>query len=952
MHQNQHKFLIDTLQTKFQFYYILQSRDLIKRMRVFLFGLFLTTCFTLQGQEIAPYFTNYLKTDYKGENTNWDITQHPDGTIYVANNKNLLAFNGDYWTKHNLPSNAIFRSVKVINDTLYSGSYHQFGYWLKNDNNELQYTSISDSFDQKLFNNDEIWKIIPFGKEILFQSFNKIYRYNSQNKKINVLSLGNISAVYSFLIHDDLYIGTKNNGIYKMEKDKIIPLDWSGPLKDFAIQGIAEYNDGLLIATQINGVYFYKNSVLKKWSFSSFDEMEYLEINNLKVVGDLICVGTINNGLMVYNSEGLLKHIYNKKSGLANNTVLRQFLDDQNNLWLALDNGLAKIFLNKEVYAYNDKSGLLGTVYSVAHDDKNLFVGSNHGVFLLKDSQLDFLKGSNGQVWDLTKVEDEIICGHNNGTYSIKNNKFSLISNTNGGMDFANISGTNYYLQPNYAGITRYHKINGVWESFRFTELDFPVEGIYFDENQHLWVDAAHKGIFKYEISNDFRKLKLLKSFNNSKTPYEIFVIGSQIFLTKRNEIYRYDPLHDVLARDSILEKKMYPFKSVAGINKELLVIKNSNSLRISTITGDHLYNFNEELINSRIVKNSPSAKKINDELFLFLDDGFLKVKPSLFQKSSNLNNLSLEMVKVNGNSVPLNAAVDIPFKKNTISLRFSSHTPGTMSLPIYSFKLEGYDKNWSTPSVISHVAYQNLHPGNYNFKVRKINIDNNIEKTLFSFSVLQPWYFSNWAWLGYSILLILILFLIHFYNKSKFNRKKKLLERELEYKQKLNFQKQDFENNNRIIQLEQDKLKTQLKSKSKELASYAALMAKKEDMLNEIEREIVKSNIKKENKTLYSKLMNIKEQQSNSQNDWALFDKNFSEVHDDFFKNLQLKFPDLTPKDLKMCAYLIMNLSSKEIAPLVGITYRSVELHRYRLRKKFDLPKNQNLVKFLHKVV
>ncbi len=197
-----------------------------------------------------------------------------------------------------------------------------------------------------------------------------------------------------------------------------------------------------------------------------------------------------------------------------------------------------------------------------------------------------------------------------------------------------------------------------------------------------------------------------------------------------------------------------------------------------------------------------------------------------------------------------------------------------------------------------------------------------------------------------------MILFLVHYYNKQKFNRKKKLLERDLEYKQNLTFQKQNFENNNKIIQLEQEKLKTQLKSKSKELASYAALMAKKEDMLNEIEREIVKSNIKKENKTLYSKLMNIKEQQSNSQNDWALFDINFNEVHDDFFKNLQLKFPNLTPKDLKMCAYLIMNLSSKEIAPLIGITYRSVELHRYRLRKKFNLPKNQNLVKFLHKVV
>ena len=106
-------------------------------MKVVSVILLLTAFVKLQGQEIAPYFTNYLKTEYKGENSNWDIAQHPDGTLYVAINKNLLAFNGDYWSKHKLPSNAIFRSVSVISDTLYSGSYHQFGYWLKNSKSEV-----------------------------------------------------------------------------------------------------------------------------------------------------------------------------------------------------------------------------------------------------------------------------------------------------------------------------------------------------------------------------------------------------------------------------------------------------------------------------------------------------------------------------------------------------------------------------------------------------------------------------------------------------------------------------------------------------------------------------------------------------------------------------------------------------------------------------------------------
>ena len=64
-----------------------------------------------------------------------------------------------------------------------------------------------------------------------------------------------------------------------------------------------------------------------------------------------------------------------------------------------------------------------------------------------------------------------------------------------------------------------------------------------------------------------------------------------------------------------------------------------------------------------------------------------------------------------------------------------------------------------------------------------------------------------------------------------------------------------------------------------------------------------------------------------------------------DFIKELKTKYPKLTPNDLKLCTYLRLNLSSKEIAPLLNISVRSVEISRYRLRKKMGLPTEINLV-------
>jgi DNA-binding CsgD family transcriptional regulator len=85
------------------------------------------------------------------------------------------------------------------------------------------------------------------------------------------------------------------------------------------------------------------------------------------------------------------------------------------------------------------------------------------------------------------------------------------------------------------------------------------------------------------------------------------------------------------------------------------------------------------------------------------------------------------------------------------------------------------------------------------------------------------------------------------------------------------------------------------------------------------------------------------------NQDDWQIFENNFERAHDKFFTKMKTNYPDLTSSDLRLCAYLHMNLSSKEIAPLLGISVRGVENHRYRLRKKMNLEHDENLVEIIN---
>ena len=121
--------------------------------------LFLLVSFVGFSQQTTPFFKSYTKNDYQGENSNWDISQDSSGTIYTANNYKLLEFNGDEWKKYSLPKDVVIRSTEVINDTLYTGAYQEFGYWTHDEKNEINLYQLKLETKSGFFKNDEIWKI-------------------------------------------------------------------------------------------------------------------------------------------------------------------------------------------------------------------------------------------------------------------------------------------------------------------------------------------------------------------------------------------------------------------------------------------------------------------------------------------------------------------------------------------------------------------------------------------------------------------------------------------------------------------------------------------------------------------------------------------------------------------------------------------------------------------------
>ena len=126
-------------------------------------------------------------------------------------------------------------------------------------------------------------------------------------------------------------------------------------------------------------------------------------------------------------------------------------------------------------------------------------------------------------------------------------------------------------------------------------------------------------------------------------------------------------------------------------------------------------------------------------------------------------------------------------------------------------------------------------------------------------------------------------------------------------------------------------------------------LIINHEEFLNDLKKDIQQNALtgkiqKKQSEQLTDKInLNLSEV-----DEWAVFQENFDLIHKNFFRNLKAAYPDLTPADLRLCALLRLNYTTKEIARMQNLSLRGVEAARYRLRKKIDIQENEDLVSFM----
>lgn len=944
------------------------------------------------SQIAKPQIVNYKNDQYKAGIQNWDLVQDKNGIMYFGNNEGLLTFNGRFWNLLRLPNFTAVRSIKIdAKNKIFVGGQDEVGYFYPDDNGVLKYHSIVSLIPIKYRNFADIWNITIHNDAVVFRAPTVIFYY-----KDGAVTIYKSKVQWDFVGkgNNQLFAHSHNEGLMIYDNGLWKPYCSDPVLKKSAVTSIMEYNqDTLLISTLKNGLFLmYKGKLIPKTT--DFDEQFYNDriYYAARIDGGQYVIGTTSAGVLIINKKGKLIQKYTYKEGLQNNNVRGIITDKNKNLWLALDDGIDYIAINSAIKnIFPDKNKQV-TSYAIRAFNQKLYIGTSNGLYVtslekgIKDLSLSKgafaeVENSKGQVWNLDVINNQLLMAHEDGVFKVSGNKANQIYSTPGTWLFEPVSKlfpTGDVIAGTYLGLQKIHyengefinkgKIEGHTESLRF---------IAFDTDNRLWAAHPYHGVYKIELSTDLLHIKNYKLYTEkqglpSYLYNYVFKIKGRVLIATQNGVYEYDDKTD----------RFKPFLLLADAfkNMGLLYLKEDNKGNIWFVSDKKIgvvdfsvhtdkkpfsiYYFPQ--LDGKIVGGFESIYHLdNENVFIGANKGVYHLNYTKYLQILSKPTVLLGEVKLTTkndstifggyfmadkqitNSQDSSRQVQLAYKYNSLHFEYSSTLFEQQNNMEFSCQLVGFDNDWSPWTQKTEKDYTNLPAGKYSFNVKARNqIDNESGVTTYSFEILPPWYQTIWMYTLYVLMIGVALYLVFKWQK----RKHIIAQGRLSYLHQLELDRSEKE----IVRLENEKLETDMDFKNRELSSMTMHLVQRGKVLAKI-KEVISTVIKKhdinESSPSFRHLIRLIRDVEKSDQDWDNFSMHFNTVNAKFFDQLKDQFPDLTSNELKLCAYIKMNLSTKEIAQLMNITIKAVEVGRYRLRKKLQIMPEVNLYDFLFQV-
>ncbi len=920
---------------------------------------------------------NFSPANYQAGIQNIDFAQNRDMQIFVANNLGVLSYNGNEWGVHAFKTGKKHRSLAFdeSTDRLYVGSQGDFGYF----QGLWEYRSLAELIPGDAENFDDVWDIFIVKDKVYFCTLQNIYLY--EGDEIHVLSLQN-GLRRSFMCNGRLFSESAHGDIYEVV-DHRFELFTNRKASNQVVAGMAYVDDEYLIVYNSGSITFSPHFSPHPKYVNLVAVLEGTYVNHVLQLSDSrLVVSTQRQGIFLYDPSSELLEQITKSDGLQSNACLRTYQDFSGNLWVGQQSGISLILINSPMRMLSHELALEGSGYEVIEAAEGTYYTTSNGIYFAPrlSQRVNFISGTEGPAYGFSVINDNLYAGHHNGLYRLFDGKAELMANTSGIWKIKWLRAhPDYAIGGGYEGFDLFTfdrgkrlklvgRINGFDESSRFFEED---------KDGDIIVSQYYKGIYRLKFSEDLKDVSvhpLPDSVGN--LPLHQVILGkidNEICLGTSNGLYTISgpkdvvvempPLSNLIGRQPVYlirqdrQKNIYVIaENIVGFFRQ---ISTNNYSFVPSSLHQLRYNLNTDFLNA-------SAGAENG-IFFSANQGFIQYFPEMEDRASI--DRPLLICKIRNINQDLDPYEKLPFSSKPIDLEdidLGRHAKA-LAIHIESFQfinknnqrfryfLEGFDEDYSEWTASTTKEYTNLDEGTYTFQAQTQNYLGEVHSSLpLDIIVRPPLHRSMVARFLYLLLSIVALILFYRMQKKSFEKRTKELEErqlaeistEREKLERIARQKED-----ELIQLEEEKMANELRHLNNLLAASTMNLVVKNEFIETIKeglKEIRSKGKELETKKALERLEREIDSALRLQEDWQQFEYHFDKVHGDFQTRIRDEFEDLTPNDQKLCAFLRLNLSTKEIANLMSISLRGAEIARYRLRMKLNLKKGENLSKFI----
>jgi ligand-binding sensor domain-containing protein/DNA-binding CsgD family transcriptional regulator len=711
--------------------------------------------------------------------------------------------------------------------------------------------------------------------------------------------------------------------------------------------------DNVWVATFNGGVNTHKAHQIR-FDYFSYTGNKANELNNRSVLGlcqtanGSVLVGTDGGGLNVFNRKNNTFSVVNNPNKIPSNVVKTIYEDQQKRVWLGYFNGGLALYnpQNQSFKHYlsnpNDPQSISNnSVWSIASEASGqLWVGTVGNGVNLFDPKTEKFQHFDSHPNDPTSLSHDAIMV----VFTDKKNNV-WIGTEHSGLNLFNREKNNF---------TRFQHDKKGPLSINSISSDF-IRAIFEDSRGRLWI-GTEGGLNLWLGDGNFKHYTTKNGLISDAIMGISEDFRGNLWLSAYEGISRFDT-----ETDSFQNFKFNKTRDGRSnqFNQSAILRTSDGEILFGGINGLDI--IKPELI----VQNSLKPRLVFTDFKVF----------DVSVMSGNLDGRTLFDGDINDVR-----AVHLSHKDNAFSIEFAALDFTESSRNQYAFKMEGFDKEWQYNSAEQRlVTYTNLDAGTYFFKVRGTNSsgewsDNEaVMKIVIAPPFWKTWWFRMLMFLT-AIGLSIVAFRMYLI-RSEMELKQRVLESEqeilslnnqqlastqailnlkneqLESEQAiLNLKNEKLESEQAILSLQNDKLATEIDTKNNELMSKAVQMAHKNELLIGIkdDLEAIKTASETERLKSLKNLTRTLESEIENKESWDQFLIYFNQTHQNFIHELQLKHPNLTQNDLRMCALTRLNMSNREMATLLNITITGIEQSRYRLKKRLNLTVDDDLSRYL----